>query len=165
MFLSFKKLFYFIIFCIFASYSVTTRAQELPFPYDVHIETIAGNCYDDSRVIITLWDGFGNEVVIDPSTQSAVNTTDYPLYNVQYYYRNLSAGSNTRYDTLNDIRMSAGTYCIGVAGNVRVTSGGTTDYVEVDTIICNVVVPTNYTHLEASVLIGIADNNNGDRER
>ena len=159
-----KKFFFLLIACFFALCGEGGWAQNLPFPYDVHVETVAGNCYDDSRAIITLWDAFNNEIQINPNTHNASNIANYPLYNVQYYYRNLSAGSNTRYDTLNNIQLSAGTYCFGVIGYVPVTTGGVTTYEQVDTTLCNIVVPTLYTHLEASVLVGIAADNNGDRE-
>ena len=131
-------------------------AQNLPFPYDIHVETVAGNCFDDSRAIITLWDASGNEVVIDPNTHHAADLTQYPLFNVQYHYRNQTAGTNTRYDSLNNIQLSAGTYCFGVVGYVPVTNGGVTTYELVDTTICNIVVPTYYNHFEASALSGIA---------
>lgn len=145
--------------CLFCLCSGHLWAQELPFPYDIQVETIAGNCFDDSRAIITLWDAFGNEVVIDPATHHAANTAEYPLYNVQYHYRNQTAGTNTRYDTLNNIQLSAGTYCFGVVGYVPVTNGGVTTYELVDTTICNIVVPTYYNHFEASMLSGIANSN------
>ena len=135
------------------------EGQNLPFPYDIQVETVAGNCFDDSRAIITLWDAFGNEVVIDTATHHAANTAAYPLYNVQYLYRNQTAGTNTRYDSLNNIQLSAGTYCFGVVGYVPVTNGGVTTYELVDTTLCGIAVPTHYNHLEASVLSGIAENN------
>ena len=133
--------------------------QDIPFPYNVHVETIAGNCFDDSHAIITLWDDAGNEIEIDPYTHHAVHLDTYPLYNVQYHYRNQMAGTNTRYDSLNNIQLSAGTYCFGVVGYVPVTTGGETTYELVDTTICNIVVPTFYNHFEASVLSGIAYDN------
>lgn len=128
------------------------------------METVEGNCFDDSRAIITLWDAYGNEVVIDTATHHAANTDDYPLYNVQYHYRNQTAGTNTRYDSLNNIQLSAGTYCFGVVGYVPVTNGGITTYELVDTTLCGIAVPTHYNHLEASVLSGIAGNNVNGRE-
>lgn len=155
----------FFICCLFAGLGGRVWGQELPFPYNIHVETMAGNCYDDSRAIITLWDASNNEILIDPATHNAVNINNYPLYNVEYFYRNLTAGTNTRYDTLNDIQLSAGTYCFGVVAYVPVTTGGTTTYEQVDTTLCNIVVPTHYNHLEASVLSGVADNNVNDRER
>lgn len=153
-----KKLFLFLICCFFALTGGKAWGQNLPFPYDIQVETIAGNCFDDSRAIITLWDAFGNEIVIDQNTHHAADTTVHPFFNVQYHYRNQTAGTNTRYDSLNNIQLSAGTYCFGVVGYVPVTTGGVTTYELVDTTFCGIVVPTYYNHFEASVLTGIAEN-------
>ena len=160
-----KKTLLSLLCFLFAVYAGSVWAQDLPFPYSIRVETIAGNCFDDSRAIITLWDEFGNEVLINPATHHAADTTTYPLFNVQYHYRNQTAGTNTRYDTLNDIQLSAGTYCFGVVGYVPVTTGGVTTYELVDTTICNIVVPTYYNHFEASILSGIAGADYRNRER
>ena len=161
-----KKLFLFFICCFLALLGQEAWGQDLPFPYDIHVETFAGNCFDDSQAIITLWDATGNEVVIDPSTHHAVDITVHPFFNVEFQYRNQTAGTNTRYDSLNNIQLSAGTYCFGVVGYVPVINNGDTTFELVDTIICNIVVPTHYNHFEASMLSGIAgDNDYYGRER
>lgn len=139
--------------------SCTAYAQTPAFPYNVSVSTIMGNCYDDCRILITMHDAAGNEVLVNPTTHNAQNTALYPLYNIQYHYRNVSAGANTHYDTLNDIQVTNGTYCIGVTAYVPVTlPDGTPDYAMVDTTLCNIEVTTNYNHLEASVLSGMARN-------
>ena len=135
-------------------------AQSQPFPYSISVTSVRGNCYDDCRIIIAMYDEAGNEVVVNPQTHNAQNITAYPLYNIQYHYRNVSGGTNTQYDTVNDIRVVAGTYCIGITGYVPVTlPGGQTDYVMVDTTVCNLEVMANYDHLEASVLSSMSRNN------
>lgn len=155
-----KQLFSIVAFVAFAFlYMASNKAVaqgDRPFPYGIHIETVRGNCYDDCFAIITLIDDAGNEIAINPNTHNAVDTVHYPLYNIQYHYRNQSTGSNTRYDTLNTIQLTAGTYCLGVTAYVPVFTGTDYDYLLVDTTICNIPVLANYDHLEASVLSGIA---------
>lgn len=130
--------------------------NDIPFPYDIHIETIQGNCYDDCWAIITLLDADGNEISINPQTHNAADTINYPLFNIQYHYRNQSTGSNTRYDTSNTIQLTSGTYCFGITAYIPVNVGIGYDYVMVDTTICNIPVTSTYDHLEASMLSGIA---------
>ena len=131
-----------------------------PFPYSIEISTVAGNCYDDSRIIIDIKDQAGNVIPINPQTHNAQDISTYPLYNVQYHYRNVSAGTNIQYDDVNDIQVVAGTYCIGVSGYVPVTlPGGQTDYAPVDTTLCNIEVTAEYNHMEASILSTMARNN------
>lgn len=137
--------------------SLYSQTESLPFPYGVRIETIPGQCYDANIAIITLIDENGNEIAINPQTHDAVDLNRYPLYNIQYHYRNQNTGANTRYDTSNVIQLSASTYCFGVTAYVPASEGDDgTDFIMVDTNICNVEVATNYVHLEASVLSGVA---------
>jgi len=131
-----------------------------PFPYNVSVQTISGNCYDDAHLIITLADNNGNEILIDPQTHNAVNTAQYPLYNVQYHYQN-TASAGVQYDYSNDILLAAGTYCVGVTANVP-TQGG---YALVDTTFCNVQITTSYNYLETNALTNVAYDNDGDMER
>jgi len=131
-----------------------------PFPYHVSVQTVSGNCYDDAHLILTLLDDNGNEVVIDPQTHNAVNTAQYPLYNVRYHYQN-AAGAGVQYDYSHDILMSAGTYNVGVTANVPVQGG----YALVDTTVYGVQITTSYNHLETNVLTNVAYDNDGNVER
>ena len=132
------------------------------FPYDISVETVSGHCYDDGHLIFTILDGSGNAVQIDPQTHNAVNTAQYPLYNVQYHYQNVASGLGVQYDYSNDIMLTAGTYNVGVRVNIPAQSGG---YVLVDTTIYNVQISTSYDHLEASVLSNLALGNADGMER
>lgn len=130
------------------------------FPYHVSVETVPGHCYDDAHLIFTLSDNQGNEVLIDPQTHHAVNTAQYPLYNVQYHYQNLSSGLGLQYDYSNDIMLTAGTYSVGVRANFSAPNGAL-----VDTTF-NVQITTSYNHLEASAIFELASGTwEGDRER
>ena len=123
------------------------NGQSLPFPYSISVTSVPGKCYDDCRIVIHIYDDNGNEVLVNPQT------------NIQYHYRNTSAGTNIHYDTVNDIQVSTGIYCVGVIAHVPVTTpGGGLDYVLVDTSLCNVEVATNYDHMEASILSAQARN-------
>lgn len=153
---SLKRMAVLVIMTVFWSITAYTQTESLPFPYGIHIETIPGQCYDDNIAIISLIDEDGNEIAINPVTHDAEDLNRYPLYNIQYHYRNQNTGANTRYDTNNVIQLSASTYCFGVTAYVPAPAGSGTDYIMVDTTICNVEVATNYVHLEASVLSGVA---------
>ena len=125
------------------------------FPYHVTVTTVAGHCYDDAHIIFTLSDHNGNEIQIDPLTHNAVDITQYPLYNVQYHYQNVSSGLGVQYDYDNDIMLTVGTYCVGVRANIPAQDGG---YVLVDTTFCDVQVTSLYQHMEASALFNLASN-------
>lgn len=132
------------------------------FPYQVSVETGDGHCYADCQLVFTLLDGNGNVVQIDPVTHNAVNTAQYPLYNVQYHYQNLSGGLGVQYDYNNEVMMlTAGTYSVGVRAYVPGPDGGN---VLVDTTF-NVQLTTTYEYLTASALFNIAWGNINDRER
>lgn len=135
-------------------------SQSQHFPYRVRVESIAGQCYDDCWMIVTMLDEQNREIEVDPSTHSTEGTVSHPLYNIRYHYRNQNGGANTRYDTVGTIQLSAGIYCVGITASIPVMQGGVQTYVEVDTTICNVEIATNYEHLEASVLSSIAGNDN-----
>ena len=145
--------FYFtIVFFVMNLSTVLGHAQSTAaFPYNIEVSTVAGNCYDDCRIIINIKDHSGNVIQINPQTHNAQNTTVYPIYNIQYHYRNVSAGMNTQYDTVNDIQVNSGVYCIGVTAYISDPdiSG---EFLLVDTSVCNINVIANYDHLEASVL-------------
>lgn len=144
---------FFLVFA-FAGYGQTE-----PFPYSISVTTVPGKCYDDCRIIIKIYDDNGNEVLVNPQTHNAQDLNTYPLYNIQYHYRNVSTGTNIHYDTVNNIQVTNGIYCVGVIGHVPVTNpGGVLDYVLVDTTVCNVEVSTNYDHMEASILSAQARN-------
>ena len=148
---------FFLTLCLALFWHSETSAQS--FPYHLSVESIPGQCYDDARLIFTLTDDNGNVVQIDPQTHNAVNTAQYPLYNVQYHYQNVSTGG-VQYDYDNDIMLMAGTYCVGVSANVPAQGG----YAQVDTTICNVQLTTAYNHLEASALFHVADNGSNGQE-
>ena len=132
------------------------------FPYQLSVTTVPGHCYDDARLVFTLWDGNGNEVLIDPQTHNAVNTDQYPLYNVQFHYQNVSSGLGVQYDYNNDIQLSAGTYCVGVSASVPAQGG----YALVDTTFCNVQLTSEYNHLEAAAIFELASGTwEGNQER
>lgn len=131
---------------------------QVAFPYNIFVETQPGKCYDDCRIIITIRDAAGQEIAINPQTHNAQDLNLYPLYNIQYHYRNVSAGTNTQYDTVNDIQVTAGEYCIGVTAYVP-DPNSSGDFIMVDTTLCNISVTADYEHLEASVLSMIARNN------
>lgn len=155
-----KRKIYFLFFIALYISTLSGYAQTTAFPYNIGITTIPGNCYDDCRIIINMYDAAGNEILVDPQTHNAQNTTLYPLYNIEYNYRNVSAGTNTQYDTLNNIQVLAGTYCIGVTAFVPVTlPNGQTDYELVDTMVYNVEVVAIYEHLEGYILSTMARNN------
>lgn len=144
---------FFLVFA-FAGYGQTE-----PFPYSISVTTVPGKCYDDCRIIIKIYDDNGNEVLVNPQTHNAQDLNTYPLYNIQYHYRNVSTGTNIHYDTVNNIQVTNGIYCVGVIGHVPVTNpGGVLDYVLVDTTVCNVEVSSNYDHMEASILSAQARN-------
>ena len=147
-----------LIFSILALSTSAVWGQSAAFPYSIFIATQPGECYDDCRIIITIKDANGQEVVINPQTHNAQNLNLYPLYNVQYHYRNVSAGTNTQYDTVNNIQVTAGEYCIGVTAYVP-DPNSSGDFLMVDTTLCNISVTANYEHLEASVLSMIARSN------
>ena len=133
--------------------------QSPAFPYSISVTTVPGKCYDDCRIIINIYDDNGNEILINPHTHSAQDLSTYPLYNVQYTYRNVSAGTNIHYDTVNNIQVTNGIYCVGVIAHVPTTTpDGGFDYVLVDTSLCNVEVATDYSHMEASILSSQARN-------
>ena len=149
----------FCFFLFFTIFTFTAYGQTAAFPYSISVTSIPGKCYDDCRIIIRIYDDNGNEVVVNPQTHNAQDVNTYPLYNVQYHYRNVSAGTNIHYDTVNDIQVTNGTYCVGVIAHVPITTpGGGIDYVLVDTTVCNVEVTTNYNHMEASILSAQARN-------
>lgn len=145
---------------IFTLLAYVVHGQTMAFPYSISVTTVQGKCYDDCRIIIKMFDDNGNEVLVNPQTHNALDINTYPLYNIQYHYRNVSAGTNIHYDTVNDIQVTNGTYCVGIIAHVPVTSpGGVLDYVLVDTTLCNVEVTTDYEHMEASILSSQARNN------
>lgn len=149
--------FFFAIFFVLFAYG--GYGQDAAFPYSISVNSVPGKCYDDCRIIIHIYDDNGNEIIVNPQTHNAQDLNTYPLYNVQYTYRNVSAGTNIRYDTINDIQVTTGTYCVGVIAHVPVTTpDGTLDYELVDTSICNVEVATDYNHMEASILSAQARN-------
>ena len=135
-----------------------TYAQS--FPYHLTVESVSGHCYDDAHLVFTLLDDNNNVIQIDPQTHNAVNIAQYPLYNVQYHYQNVSSGG-VQFDYDNDIMLMAGTYCVGVTANVPIQGG----YSQVDTTFCNVQLTTSYQHLEASVLSNLALGNDEGHER
>lgn len=114
---------------------------------------VPGQCYDDARLIFTLTDDNGNVVQIDPQTHNAVNITQYPLYNVQYHYQNVSSGLGVQYDYNNDVMLTAGTYNVGVRGYIPLPNGTNA---MVDTTVYNVELTTSYDPMEASVLSNLA---------
>ena len=149
----------FFIAFIFTIFAFTAYGQTATFPYSISVTSVPGKCYDDCRIIIKIFDDNGNEVLVNPQTHNAQDLNAYPLYNVQYTYRNVSAGTNIHYDTVNDIQVTNGIYCVGVIAHVPVTTpGGGLDYVLVDTSVCNIEVATTYDHMEASVLSSQARN-------
>lgn len=155
-----KTHFLFVCFLALTCFLPSGQSQTTHFPYNIELSSVAGRCYDDCRIIINLIDNAGNVIQINPQTHNAQNTDLYPLYNVQYHYRNISAGTNTQYDTINDIQVIAGNYCIGVVGYVPISlPNGQIDYAMVDTTLCNIEVSADYNHLEASVLSSMARNN------
>ena len=146
-------------FLLFNLFAFVGYGQTAAFPYSISVTSLPGKCYDDCRIIIHIYDDNGNEILVNPQTHNAVDLNNYPLYNIQYHYRNVSAGTNIHYDTLNDIQVSSGVYCVGVIAHMPVaTPSGGTDYVLVDTSLCNVEVATNYDHMEASILSSQARN-------
>jgi hypothetical protein len=149
--------FCFLLF--FTLFTFTGYGQTAAFPYSISVNSVPGKCYDDCRIIIHIYDDNGNEILVNPQTHNAQDVSTYPLYNIQYHYRNTSAGTNIHYDTVNDIQVTNGIYCVGVIAHVPVTlPGGGIDYVLVDTSVCNVEVATSYDHMEASILSGQARN-------
>lgn len=130
------------------------------FPYQVSVETVTGHCYADSRLIITLLDENGHIVQIDPQTHNAVNTAQYPLYNVQFHYQNSSSSLGIQYDYSNDIMLAAGTYCVGVRACLSPTGSD----MWVDTTICHVQVGTTYNHLNVSAIFQMASGNTEDNQ-
>lgn len=129
------------------------QGQDLAFPYNIQIQTVIGHCYDDCQIIITMTDDEGNTIAVNPQTHNAADLATYPLYNIQYFYRNTSDGTALRYDSVNTIQVTNGVYCIGIKAYVPITlSDGSSDFVMVDTSVCDVEVATTYEHLEASVL-------------
>lgn len=141
-------------------FKTMTWGQNIPFPYNINVQTIIGQCYDDCTIIITMTDAQGNLVDVNPQTHNAADLSTYPLYNIQYHYRNMSTTASTRYDTVNTISVTNGVYCIGITAYVPITTpSGATDYALVDTTVCDIDVSTNYEHLEASVLSLKARNN------
>lgn len=133
------------------------QGQDLAFPYNIQIQTVIGHCYDDCQIIITMTDDEGNTIAVNPQTHNAADLATYPLYNIQYFYRNTSDGTALRYDSVNTIQVTNGVYCIGIKAYVPITlSDGSSDFVMVDTSVCDVEVATTYEHLEASVLSMIA---------
>lgn len=147
-----------LIFSILTFAISTVWGQSAAFPYNLTIETQSGKCYDDCRIIITIRDAAGQEIAINPQTHNAQNLSSYPLYNIQYHYRNISAGTNMQYDTVNNIQVTAGDYCIGVTAYVP-DPNSSGDFLMVDTTLCNISVTADYEHLEASVLSMWARNN------
>lgn len=148
---------FFLTLCLALFWHSEISAQS--FPYHLSVESVPGQCYDDARLIFTLTDDNGNVVQIDPQTHNAVSIAQYPLYNVQYHYQNVSTGG-VQYDYDNDIMLMAGTYCVGVSANVPAQDG----YAQVDTTICNVQLTTAYNHMEASALFHVADNGSNGQE-
>lgn len=151
-----------VAFCLgflFTLSAYNANGQSQAFPYSISVTTVQGKCYDDCRIIIKMFDDNGNEILVNPTTHNTMFPNLYPLYNIQYHYRNISAGTNIHYDTVNNIQVTNGTYCVGIIGHIPVTSpDGSLDYVLVDTSICNVEVTTDYEHMEASILSSQARN-------
>ena len=144
-----KKLHYVAFLILFLMVFWDRKVSAQTFPYQISVETVPGHCYDDGHLIFTILDGNGNAVQIDPQTHNAVNTAQYPLYNVQYHYQNAASGLGVQYDYSNDIMLTAGTYNVGVRANIPAQSGG---YVLVDTTIYNVHITTSYQPMQASTL-------------
>lgn len=150
-----------IIVCLTLLVVVLTSsifAQSLTFPYNVTVTTVPGKCYDDCRIVIKMYDENGNEVLVNTQTHNAQDLNTYPLYNIQYQYRNASSGTNIHYDTVGNIPVTSGTYCVGVIAHVPVNTPSGIDYVLVDTSLCGVEVVTDYDRMEASILSAQARN-------
>lgn len=148
----------FLTLCLALLWDSGIYAQS--FPYHLSVETVTGHCNDDARLVFTLLDDNNNVIQIDPQTHNAVNTAQYPLYYVQYFYQNVSAGLGVQYDYDNDITLPAGIYNVGVRANILSPDGALAD-----TTIFNVQLTTLYQPLEASVLTNLATDNIDGYER
>lgn len=145
----------------------TTRAQQ-GFPYSVEISTVVGDCFNNCQAIITLHNAQGQIIQMNDSLLHPVDSISYPLFNVQYHYKNQLYNS-VFYNDSPVLTMDVGTYDIGVSGYIMTSVGDYQVPVLVDTTLYGIVLTSTYSPLTASLLASIAENdvffNNNRRER
>ena len=133
-------------------------AQNIPFPYQVRIDTIVGDCYNNCGVIITLIDHQGHVIEVNDSLHHPVDSIQYNLSQIQYHYKNQNLNSVFNSDN-HVVIMDAGIYDIGVSGYVTVQNGSSQSFVQVDTTIYGINVESTYIPFDASILATIASDN------
>lgn len=150
-----KKIF--VLICFFLGFSAL-YAQNAPFPYQVRIDTIMGDCFNNCGVIISILDQQGHIIEVNDSLHHPVDSIQYNLYQIQYHYKNQNLNS-VFYSDNHVITMDAGTYNIGVSGLIRIQNGSSIQYLQVDTTINGINISSTYIPFDASILAIIASDN------
>ena len=70
-----------------------TQAQNAPFPYGVSIHTTIGDCYNNCGINISLINAQGATIPMNDSLRRPIDSVQYNLSQIQYYYRNRNFNS------------------------------------------------------------------------
>lgn len=135
-----------------------TQAQNAPFPYGVSIHTTIGDCYNNCGINISLINAQGATIPMNDSLHRPIDSVQYNLSQIQYYYRNRNFNS-IFYSDSHEFVVEQGHYDVGVTGYIRIQNGTITSYQPIDTLIQNIEVSSTYQPLRASILANIAENN------
>lgn len=151
-----KKILLFFSILFFSTFCFA-QGVYADFPFQVRIDTIVGDCYNNSGVNIVLLDSIGNEIVIDEETHAPQDTAYAHIYDVQYYYQN-STWTNPLFSNSSAIVLEPGVYNVGVRAHCRVETSSGSVYTSIDTLISSVSITSTYSVLDASVLGALARN-------
>lgn len=143
-----KRLYTFIIL---SALTIVTYGQHSFAPYSIRIDTILGDCYNNSGAIITLLDANSQPIVIDDSSHCPVDPSYSELFDVQFIYQN-ATWSSPYYSNSGTINLDAGIYHFGIHASLRTTVGSQTVIMSLDTMIYNITISTTYNYLDASIL-------------
>lgn len=133
-----------------------SMAQQ-PFPYRVVVSTVPGVCFNNCQAVVTLYNAQGQVIQTNDSLHQPLNPTAYPIANLQYHYKNQLYNS-VFYSDSHVLTMDAGTYDIGVSGQVMVQTGSGHVPVMVDTTLHGITLASSYNPFSASVLAMTAGN-------
>lgn len=134
-------------------------AQQQGFPYTVVVDTVVGDCFNNCQAVVSLYDAQGHLIQTNDSLLHPVDSVAYPITNLQYHYKNQLYNS-VFYSDSHVLTMDVGTYDIGVSGMMMVQVGSSLVPVPVDTTLHGITLTSTYNLFSASMLAGIAGNNN-----
>jgi len=137
---------------------VISNAQGTHFPYDISVQTIQGDCFNNCQAVISLSDSQGNIIIMDDSLHHPVDSVSYPIYTVQYHYKNQMLNS-VFYSYDHILTLDAGVYSIGVSAYIMTQVGNQYVPILVDTTLYGISLVSTYQPLNASTLAIISPNN------